>query len=110
MAKGARDRKSIIWAYDELQNIFNVKLRTPEELFGPISLKALEQDQFTRVVTGKLPEAQFAFVDEVFKANSAILNSLLTLLNAPFDWASLGLTRAPASLELDTRRAGRAGL
>jgi MoxR-like ATPase len=57
------------------------KFSTPEELFGPISLKALEQDQFTRVVTGKLPEAEFAFVDEVFKANSAILNSLLTLLN-----------------------------
>jgi len=34
LAKGARDRKSIVWAYDELQNIFNVKLRTPEELFG----------------------------------------------------------------------------
>jgi superfamily I DNA and RNA helicase len=34
LAKGARDRKSIIWAYDELQNIFNVRLRTPEELFG----------------------------------------------------------------------------
>jgi len=57
------------------------KFSTPEELFGPISLKALENDAFTRVVTGKLPEAEVAFVDEVFKANSAILNSLLTLLN-----------------------------
>src|SRR5689334_13999586 len=57
------------------------KFSTPEELFGPISLKALEQDQFTRVTTDKLPEADFAFVDEIFKANSAILNSLLTLLN-----------------------------
>jgi MoxR-like ATPase len=57
------------------------KFSTPEELFGPISLKALEQDQFTRVVTGKLPDAEFAFIDEVFKANSAILNSLLSVLN-----------------------------
>jgi len=57
------------------------KFSTPEELFGPISLKALENDAFTRVVAGKLPEAEVAFVDEVFKANSAILNSLLTLLN-----------------------------
>ena len=57
------------------------KFSTPEELFGPVSLKALERDEFTRVVTGKLPEAHFAFVDEVFKANSAILNSLLTLAN-----------------------------
>jgi MoxR-like ATPase len=57
------------------------KFSTPEELFGAISLKALEQDRFARVVTGKLPEAEFAFIDEVFKANSAILNSLLTLVN-----------------------------
>jgi MoxR-like ATPase len=57
------------------------KFSTPEELFDAISLKALEQDRFARVTIGKLPEAEFAFVDEVFKANSAILNSLLTLVN-----------------------------
>ena len=34
LAKGERDRKSIIWAYDELQDIMNVKIRQPEELFG----------------------------------------------------------------------------
>jgi len=57
------------------------KFSTPEDLFGPISLKALEQDRYARVVSDKLPEAQFAFVDEVFKANSAILNSLLSAMN-----------------------------
>src|SRR5512133_3953008 len=57
------------------------KFSTPEELFGAISLKALEQDRFARVVTGKLPEAEFAFVDEVFKANSAILHSLLAVVH-----------------------------
>ncbi len=57
------------------------KFSTPEELFGAISLKALEQDRFARVVAGKLPEAEFAFIDEIFKANSAILNSMLTLVN-----------------------------
>lgn len=34
LTKGARDKKSIIWAYDELQNILNVKIRSAEELFG----------------------------------------------------------------------------
>src|SRR3954447_25468617 len=35
------------------------KFSTPEELFGPISLKALEQDRFTRITQGKLPGAEF---------------------------------------------------
>ena len=54
---------------------------TPEELFGPISLKALEADSYRRVTTGKLPEANIAFVDEIFKCNSAVLNSMLSVLN-----------------------------
>ncbi len=57
------------------------KFTTPEEIFGPISLSELEQGRYERVIAGKLPEAHLAFLDEVFKANSAILNSLLTILN-----------------------------
>ena len=57
------------------------KFSTPDELFGPISLKGLEQDVYRRNTSRKLPEAHISFLDEVFKANSAILNSLLTLMN-----------------------------
>lgn len=57
------------------------KFSTPDELFGPVSLRSLEADRFERITTGKVPEVDFAFVDETFRANSAILNSLLTLMN-----------------------------
>jgi len=57
------------------------KFSTPEELFGAVSLKGLESDEYRRVTTHKLPEAHVAFLDEVFKANSSILNSILTLVN-----------------------------
>jgi len=56
------------------------RFTTPEELFGPVSLRALEQDSYRRVTTGKLPEAHIAYVDETFKANSAILNALLAIM------------------------------
>ncbi|HVN87720.1 MAG TPA: AAA family ATPase [Candidatus Binatia bacterium] len=57
------------------------KFTTPEELFGAVSLQSLERDDYRRVTTHKLPEAHIAFLDEVFKANSSILNAILTLMN-----------------------------
>jgi MoxR-like ATPase len=53
----------------------------PNEVFGPIDLVKLREGTVATVTTGMLPEADFVFLDELFNANSAILNNLLSVLN-----------------------------
>ena len=54
----------------------------PNEIFGPVDIQAFRAGEYRRRIEGMLPEAEIAFLDEIFKANSAILNSLLGVLNA----------------------------
>lgn len=57
------------------------KFTTPEEIFGPLSISELKQDNFHRKTENYMPTSEVVFLDEIFKANSSILNSLLTIMN-----------------------------
>jgi MoxR-like ATPase len=87
------------WAGGSKFSILFTKYTTPEEVVGPVSLSALKADRYVRVTTGRLPEAEFAFLDEVYKASSAILNVMLKLLNERTFDAGDGVAR-PVPLKL----------
>src|SRR5436305_1166801 len=53
----------------------------PSEILGPIDINELRLGRYIRREQGKLPTARLAFLDEIFKSNSAILNILLTIIN-----------------------------
>ncbi|MCB9642604.1 MAG: AAA family ATPase [Myxococcales bacterium] len=57
------------------------KFTEPSEIIGPIDINQLKEGRYLRRAAGKLPQCRVAFLDEIFKSNSAILNTLLTIIN-----------------------------
>ncbi len=69
------------------------RFTTPEELFGTVNIPKMKAGEHERVLDGKLPEKEVAFLDEVFKSSSAVLNTLLMIMNErAFDNGKVRLT------------------
>jgi MoxR-like ATPase len=81
------------WTGGSKFSILLTKFTNVEEVFGPVSLTALKADRYVRVTAGKLPEADYAFIDEAMKGSSAILNTLLRILNERVYDAGDGVAR-----------------
>jgi MoxR-like ATPase len=64
-----------------LYEVLLAKDTPSDQVLGPVSLAALENDEFRRITRDKLPESNVAFLDEIFKANSTVLNALLSIIN-----------------------------
>ena len=69
------------WTHGSRFSCLLNRFSMPEELLGMYSLSELKLDKFLRITTNKLPESQYVFLDEIFRASPAILNVLLKLLN-----------------------------
>jgi MoxR-like ATPase len=57
------------------------KFTQTDELFGPVSFAGIKNETYQRVIAGTLVEAEVAILDETWKPSSAILNTLLKLIN-----------------------------
>jgi MoxR-like ATPase len=74
-------RQAMQMADEDYFEYMLTRFTEPSEVFGPIDIDLLRQGRYIRRDRGKLPTARLVFLDEIFKSNSAILNSLLTVIN-----------------------------
>ncbi|WDF48651.1 AAA family ATPase [Chryseobacterium sp. KACC 21268] len=73
LAKAVKDGKNFEYLL--------TRFTEPNEIFGPFDIRKLKEGELLTNTEGMMPEASMVFLDEIFNANSAILNSLLMALN-----------------------------
>ncbi|RPI88283.1 MAG: ATPase [Planctomycetaceae bacterium] len=80
-AKSALVRELSARLHGRVFDYLLTRFTEPNELFGPFDIRRLREGELVTNTEGMLPEAEFVFLDELLNANSAILNSLLMVLN-----------------------------
>lgn len=80
-AKSALVRELALRLSGRVFDYLLTRFSEPNELFGPFDIRRLREGDLVTNTEGMLPEADFVFLDELLNANSAVLNSLLMVLN-----------------------------